>query len=61
MRTVVLGLACLAVSAAVLLAVYTDVHVSGRAFALAVLLGAGTLLFLSGARSAFGPLRRSGR
>jgi len=52
MRTVVLGLIALAVSASVLLSTWGSVDVPPRAVALAVLIGAGVLLLGNGIATA---------
>lgn len=51
-RTVVFGLAALAVAVSVLLATLTDVRVNGGAVALAVLIGAGSVLLGAGVLAA---------
>jgi hypothetical protein len=51
-RTVVFGLVLLALAVAVLVSALTDLHVDAGSVALAVLIGAGALLVVSGIRSA---------
>jgi len=52
MRTVVFGLVLLAVAGAVLMAALTEVRVDAASVVLAVMIGAGALLVVSGIRSA---------